>query len=257
MKIKMNKQSVYEEERKYHNKRFNGEEDIRASLNKYYVLLEKVNNYINDKIDINIIGKKVLEYGCATGDISVLWAKKGANVTGIDISEQAIYQAKQKAKKENLHINFIVANAENTGLNDKEFDIIIGNGIIHHLDLNNAYRELSRLIKNNGKIILLEPLGHNPFINLYRLLTPAMRTKNEHPLKMKDLKLLNNYFDYINIKYFNLFTLFAVPFRKYTYFDMLYTFLSLFDEFLLNTFPFLKKYFWMVVIELSNPKNKK
>ena len=53
----------------------------------------------------------------------------------------------------NLNIDFLVDNAEHTSFSDNSFDLIIGRAILHHLDLKSSYAELSRLIKNNGKVV--------------------------------------------------------------------------------------------------------
>jgi hypothetical protein len=81
-----------------------------------------------------------------------------------------------------------------------------------------------------------------------------MRTEDEHPFKMSDLELLNNYFNNVDVKYFNLFTLVSVPFRNLSFFSTIYNALSTLDSALLKVFPFTKKYFWMVAITLSSPK---
>jgi 2-polyprenyl-3-methyl-5-hydroxy-6-metoxy-1,4-benzoquinol methylase len=57
-------------------------------------------------------GKRVLEYGCATGGTTFSRARRGAKVFGIDISEEAVKKAKQAAAKENLDVDFAVMNAE-------------------------------------------------------------------------------------------------------------------------------------------------
>ena len=249
----MSREEVYEKEAEFHDNRFKNE-DTRKNLDKYYVITSKVDQLINKSIGANCEGKELLDYGCSLGEESIFWAKKGALVTGIDISSEAIKKAKISANDNNLNIEFLVDNAEHTSFSDNSFDLIIGRAILHHLDLRNSYSELSRLIRNNGKVIFLEPLGHNPLINLYRKLTPKLRTEDEHPFKMSDLELLNEYFDSVDVKFFNMFTIASVPFRNFFFFNKLYKALSILDQLLLKIFPFSKKYFWMVVMTLSSPK---
>ena len=129
-----------------------------------------------------------------------------------------------------LNIDYFVMDAENTTFEDNTFDIIVGQGIIHHLNLENIYIETSRILNKNGHAIFMEPLGHNPLINLYRWLTPNIRTPDEHPLKRNDLKLLGKYFSNIKIEYFSLMTLLAVPFRKMRIFNPLLKILYYLDK---------------------------
>jgi SAM-dependent methyltransferase len=242
-----------ERERVFHDTRFGGSDNERKKARKYY----SVNTEALDKYFMTISkycnGKRLLEYGCGTGNKSKHWLESGAKVTGIDISKEGIKKAKQNMADTEFDADFFVMDAENTTFEENSFDIIVGTGIIHHLDLKKTYKELSRLLTTEGHIIFIEPLGHNPFINLYRRLTPRMRTRDEHPLRQKDLTLLERYFHNVEIDYFSLFTFLAVPFRNIFLFDRLYRLLMEVDK-AVFLFPFLRKYAWTVVIHASNPK---
>ena len=56
-------------------------------------------------------GDSVLDIGCGTGRHSLELARRGFNVTGIDISEKMLDRASEIAEKENLEIEFIKGNA--------------------------------------------------------------------------------------------------------------------------------------------------
>jgi SAM-dependent methyltransferase len=143
--------------------------------------------------------------------------------------------------------------AEKTKFNDNVFDLVIGTGIIHHLNILNSYKEISRILNDDGHAIFIEPLGHNPLINLYRKLTPEMRTKDEHPLKINDIKLMEQYFHDVHIEYYSLFVLFAVPIRKLWFFKKIYNILKIVDEIVLR-FPFIRRYAWTILIHAHRPK---
>ncbi len=80
--------------------------------------------------------------------------------------------------------------AEQLTFPDQTFDLIVCNGVLHHLDLRYAYPELARVLKPGGRILCLEALGYNPAIQLYRKLTPHLRTawEAEHILTMRQVK---------------------------------------------------------------------
>ncbi|WP_428491963.1 hypothetical protein [Rhodopila sp.] len=59
---------------------------------------------------------------------------------------------------------------------------MFGIGIIHHLDTRQASREVARVLRPDGNAVFWEPMGTNPIIGLYRMLTPNARTVDEHPL---------------------------------------------------------------------------
>lgn len=99
----------------------------------------------------------------------------------------------------------------------------------------------------------MEPLGHNLFINLYRTLTPQMRTEEEHPLKLEDIRLLKQYFNNLEVEYFSLFTLLAVPFRSMFFFKKLCGFFRSIDK-AVFIISFIKRYAWTTIIHASNPR---
>ena len=83
-------------------------------------------------------------------------------------------------------------------------------------------------------------------------MTPKIRTIDEHPLLRKDLILLNQYFEKVDVTYFSLLTLFAVPFRKTLVFNLLYKFLSFLDKLIFNI-PYIREWAWVVIIHAKNP----
>ena len=202
----------------------------------------------------NCTGKKVLEYGCGQGRHALALARQGADVVGIDISAEGIQQARTLARDEGLegNLSFEVMNAERLEFPDNYFDIVCGNSILHHLDLDNTCNELVRILKPDGRAVFREPLGHNLLINFYRQLTPEMRTVDEHPLLASDLENLARYFHETRVHYYALCTLLAVPLRSLPGFKKVVSVLEYFDRILLRL-PFLKKQAWLVVIQLDRP----
>lgn len=240
-------------EKAFHNHRF--AENTRKPLDKYYSISINTRKLFLDLMDSGLNDKTVLEYGCGEGSFSFDLAKKAAMVHGIDISEVAIQTANKKAIDERLQnkIDFKVMNAEDLEFQNDYFDRICGNSILHHLDLKKSLFELVRVLKKDGNAVFIEPLGHNPMINLYRALTPKLRSEDEHPLKFNDLKFFEDFFSNVNITYFHLTTLLAVPFRNSKMFNNIFGLLNNFDS-LLFRYKFFKKNAWMIVLELSSPK---
>src|SRR5205085_2780620 len=138
----------------------------------------------------------------------------GALVTGIELSETALHKARTAANAAGLQVDFRTMDAESLDFPDQTFDVICGNGILHHLVLDHAYAEIARTLKPDGAAIFMEPLGHNPIINLYRRITPGLRTPDEHPIKMKDLALARRFFGSLELHFYHLLSLGAVPLRK-------------------------------------------
>lgn len=75
---------------------------------------------------------KVLELGCGKGGTSLELAKKGFDVTCIDISKSAINKIKREAKNRKIKINAICEDLDSYNLKET-YDIIIANGFFHFL----------------------------------------------------------------------------------------------------------------------------
>jgi ubiquinone/menaquinone biosynthesis C-methylase UbiE len=201
-------------------------------------------------------GKKLLDYGCGTGDWARELAAGGATVTGIDVSDTAIELARACTSDHVMDIDFRVMDAENLAFEDQSFDLICGTAILHHLRLEKAYSELARTLKPAGVAVFLEPLGHNFLINLYRKLTPGLRTRDEQPLRMNDIRLAGKYFESVETRYFHFTSILSIAFRNFSFFARVVDHMDDVDRFLFRTFPFLRKHAWIVVIEMSIPRER-
>lgn len=240
-------------EKSYHNIAFS--EGTRKSADKYYTIHKISFNKLSNRLEFYGKDKDILEYGCGPGSHSFILAKYARSVVSIDISDFAINNANEIAKEEHItNLNFLEMNAEQLNFKAHSFDLIYGNAIIHHLDLEKSMSEIKRVLKAGGKAFFYEPLGHNFIINLYRKLTPRMRTVDEHPLLIKDIKFIKSYFDIVDIQYHHLTTLLAVPFRNIKSYNVILHFFSRIDTFLFRALPFCRRYAWYCVIEITKSK---
>lgn len=110
----------------------------------------------------------ILEIGCGTGEIAHFVAEKTkAQVIGTDLCVPFIEQAKEKHILPNLSFEVLNFNDPDS-LKGKKFDYIIGNGILHHLyfHLDEALINIRSLLKEDGKMIFLEPNLINPYCYL-------------------------------------------------------------------------------------------
>ncbi len=258
--MKLKEQKI--EEKEFHDKLRSLKEgdsnyDFYTSNKKFYSVARRSLSFINEWLRQRCKNKKVLDYCCGNGETSIFLAKNGAKTIGIDISGESIKNAKKKAIYEGVDKNtsFFVMDAEKLEFENNFFDTIICSGVLHHLDIKKAYLELARVLKPEGEIICNEPLKYNPLIQLYRRKTPHLRTKweTEHILRKKDMDLAKHYFNKLEIRFFHLATLAAVPFRKSRCFNFVLSTLEAVDSILLKT-PFLKWMAWQVVFVLSQPK---
>lgn len=107
---------------------------------------------------IGITGKKILDFGCGDGRYGIELIKLGASeLKGIDLSKKMIQLANKSKEKENFsNIEFLVADGNNIPFEDQYFDIVIANFVlVHFLELDKPFKEIFRVLKNNGNFICL------------------------------------------------------------------------------------------------------
>lgn len=205
-------------------------------------------------------GVKALDYCCGNGENGLFMAKCGADVVGIDISPEGVDNARTNAEQEGVAANcrFEVMDGENMAFPDDTFDIGVVYGALHHVDFDKSMVELARVLKPNAEMICIEALRHNPFIHLYRKLTPHLRTEweVEHILTARHLSLARRYFADVNARFFHLSVLFAVPFRKTRLFRPLRRILDALDDWILRP-PLIGRYAWIMVFTLSRPRKNR
>ena len=101
-------------------------------------------------------GSAVLDCAAGTGELSLAAARRAERVVCTDCSGEMLNVARKKAKKRRfVNIEFERANIFHLDYADGEFDIVIAGNVLHLLDNpENAVRELSRVTKSGGRILL-------------------------------------------------------------------------------------------------------
>lgn len=195
-----------ERERDFHNQRFVDNNAGRESrTRRFYDAIAYGFEEFRQRVTQASHGRTVLEYGCGAEIMAFDLSHVANQVTAIDISDVAIAQAQRIASQRALpNVKFSVDNAEDLRFADESVDVVIGAGIIHHLDIDKSMQELRRVMRKNGTAIFAEPLGHNPILNWVRNRTPEMRTPDEHPLLARDLRAMASRFSSSKVVYFGL-----------------------------------------------------
>jgi SAM-dependent methyltransferase len=239
-------------EAEFHDRSYSTQERV-ARVGKFYAAVQRSRSYYINQVLKDVGGLDVLEYGCGINADGIEIAEAGARVTGIDISKVAVEQSAELAEQSGVsdRVDYRVMNAEELAFQDDSFDRVCGTGILHHLDLGRAYAEIRRVLRPGGAAVFYEPLGHNPLINRYRNKTPELRTPDEHPLLVDDIKNARKYFGDVRATFFHLTSIALVPLRNSALFKPLYALAEGLDRILMAAFPPLKSWGWMVVIEMK------
>lgn len=148
-----------------------------------------------------------------------------------------------------------MGDAEHTEFEDESFDCIVCMGVLHHLNLDAAYKEIHRILKKDGIVLADEALANNPFFMMYRRRTPHLRTAWEvdHILHVNDIKHAEKYFQNVDIKYFHMTVIAAVPFKGTFLFKPLRAAFNGVDSILCHI-PGLQRWAWQGIFTLQGRK---
>lgn len=236
----------------FHDKKFSSQGD--TPLHYSFGISDYCVNRMLDLVG-DIKGKNVIDFGCGDGWLSAILASRGAEVLAFDISGEAVEKTKRFLGERGLleKVEIRQMSGEDLLYGDGTVDVIIGVAVLHHTELGTVVSELYRVLKKGGKAFFMEPLGHNPFLNIYRRLTPRYRSTDEKPLMMSDFDLFHSF--HVYHEGHHLTTLMAgflggILKNKRIYERMFKVTLQI-DRFLLRVFPLLSKYCWYTIIVLE------
>ena len=104
-------------------------------------------------------GKRVLEVGCGIGTDTINFARAGAEVTAIDLSERSLEIARKRATVYKLtNINFVHANVEELAaiLPATRYDLVYSFGVVHHTPHpETALRQMLSFLTPGGTLKLM------------------------------------------------------------------------------------------------------
>jgi SAM-dependent methyltransferase len=246
--------SRLDRERAFHDDRFSDDSD-RTAAKKYYSVTRASEALVDSVLDRVPPGSRVLELGCGVTNHAEELGRRGMDVVAIDLSPVAVGEMRDRVHSAGLddRVSVRVMNAEDLDFAAGSCDLVVGTGILHHLDLEAVYEQLAQVLANDGVGVFVEPLGRNPLINLYRALTPRMRTADEHPLVEADFDHARRHFASVRVDYFNTLSLGAVPFRRSDRFDGILTRLEAADAGMFTRWPRSRALAWTSVIQLRRP----
>jgi ubiquinone/menaquinone biosynthesis C-methylase UbiE len=159
-------------------------------------------------------GKRLLDIGAGLGESSVYFALQGAQVTMTDISPGMTQTGRDLARKYGVEIESIVAQVEDLCVSAETYDFVYIANTIHHVqDRNALFQKIHRALKPGGCFFSYDPVAYNPAINVYRRMATEVRTEDEAPLALADLRLARKYFPNIQHREFWIATL--LLFAKY------------------------------------------
>lgn len=106
-----------------------------------------------DRYEVKRKVNRVLDLGSGNGRHAIYFAEQGFEVSGVDISEQAIAWAKDWSSGKGLQIDFRVADIVALPFEDSTFDVVVSHGVLDHVSSEvsqKAIHEVRRVLKTGG-----------------------------------------------------------------------------------------------------------
>jgi ubiquinone/menaquinone biosynthesis C-methylase UbiE len=109
-------------------------------------------------------GKRVLEIGFGLGSDLLSWSEGGAEVHGIDITEEHLRLATKNLGLHERKARLQLADAARIPYPDGYFDVVYSNGVLHHTrDIQECLAEVRRILKPGGRMLMSVYRRHSAF----------------------------------------------------------------------------------------------
>jgi SAM-dependent methyltransferase len=122
---------------------------------------ERITNTIRDIHELVVEradpkpGEKLLDAATGTGAVAILAARRGGDVTGMDLAPVLIDTARERAADEGVDITLDVGDAEAMSYEDASFDIVTSTcGVMFAPDHGAVAAELARVTRPGGRLAL-------------------------------------------------------------------------------------------------------
>ena len=148
---------------------------------------------------------KLLEIGAGTGTNTTKLLDMSFDICATDISPKSVEVMNKKFSK---YKNFSskVADMEDLPFKKESFDIICSSGSLSYGNNDIVIEQIYRLLKPQGRVVILDSLNNSPIYKLNRLIHYYKGNRTKSTLeRMPDLDLINKYikkFGYGKVKYF-------------------------------------------------------
>ena len=141
--------------------------------------MEKIFAWIEKKGKI-----KVLEIGAGTGTYTKLLGEHFNDITATDLRKEMI----DLLKKKKIKAKVAVADCLELPYKNASFDLVVGISLFHHIarsDRDKFFKEMNRVLKKNGALVLSDPNKLNPGTSVYQAL------QGEHAISRFEMKNLS------------------------------------------------------------------
>lgn len=153
--------------------------------------------------------KKILDFGCGSGDSSTELAALGYEVVGIDVSPELIALAEERARLDGVvdRAKFMAVDGTTATLPAAAYDLVLVQAVLHHVDLTESLRTLEHVLAPGGHIIIVEPVAYSRMLQWLRDRSPVEKdiSPNERQLNKNDIRQIAGTFPIVEMRHFTIF----------------------------------------------------
>lgn len=139
-------------------------------------------------------GTELLDVACGTGNASLIAARRGARVRGVDLSERLISVAAERAGEAGLDADFRIGDATSLPVEDGEFEVVVSVFGVIFADAAAAAPELLRAVRPGGRIAFSAWTPEGPLHRLGELVRESLGAPADAPT-WSDEEVLRSLFD--------------------------------------------------------------
>jgi ubiquinone/menaquinone biosynthesis C-methylase UbiE len=208
----------------------------------------------------SLAGLRVLELGCGSGDLTLQLLDAGADLTALDLSPAMVARARTRVERfvPQASVDLVTGPAEDTGLPEDSFDVVVGKWILHHVDTARVAAEIARVLRPGGRAVFIENSGRNPVLALARRHVvgrwgiPRLGTLDEHPLVRADYDVFRASFASVALFYpdFHFLQLFDRQVLRYRH-PRISDLIARVDRLVYRRVPALRRYSFHVIVEFA------
>lgn len=103
---------------------------------------------------IGLAGQRILDLGAGTGNLSIPFARQGAHVTAVDLSQGQIDAARARAEAEKLSLRFIISGAEGAPVEEDHFDAVTASMCWGYFDTSRIVEKVKKVLRPEGLLLI-------------------------------------------------------------------------------------------------------
>jgi SAM-dependent methyltransferase len=158
----------------------------------------------------------VLELGSGMGRHTGILIETGASIYVNDISSEAL----KVCKRMNPEIHRVIESSmDDTKLDPNSIDVIVSCGALSYVDPKKLDQEIIRLLRPNGKIIIIDSLNENPIYKINRFIRFLLGKRSWNSIRripsLQRINLLRGYFQHSEIKFFGSYLWIILPLKVF------------------------------------------